>query len=212
MRRAVALLLALGTLSGLAAAQPEPAAENVDSLMRDLEQEETTLATADCDTACRALDAIRRISARICELDPGPPCERSRKKLEDATRRVDNACGPCAQQGKARKLEDKDGVTTTGEAAPEPAQAPPSEQSGGCASCAIGSRRDAPGVFLLLLALLPSFRRASRRRSSTDAASSASSPASPSGAEERGSRAARRREDPSSVRLRACSSARLRVR
>jgi len=140
-RAAVALFLASCTLAGIAAAQPEPTAEDIDALMRDLEQEETTLATANCETACRALDAIRRISARICELDPGPPCERSRKKLEDATRRVDNACGPCAPEKKPRKLEDKE-VTATGADEGPPPSAPAPEQRGGCASCTIGSRGD----------------------------------------------------------------------
>src|SRR5262245_15848615 len=153
MRRA-AIALFLTALSGVAAAQTE----DIDALMRDLEQEETTLATADCDTACRALDAIRRISARICELDPGPPCERSRKKLEDATRRVDDSCGPCAAEKrapekKARKLEDKE-VTTTGVAEPPPANAPAPDQQGGCASCAIGSSTGGSALLVLPLAWL----------------------------------------------------------
>jgi MYXO-CTERM domain-containing protein len=167
-RAAVALFLASCTLAGIAAAQPEPTAEDIDALMRDLEQEETTLATANCETACRALDAIRRISARICELDPGPPCERSRKKLEDATRRVDNACGPCAPEKKPRKLEDKE-VTATGADEGPPPSAPAPEQRGGCASCTIGSRGDPSALWWVLL-LTAAFWR--RRFSATGTSSS----------------------------------------
>jgi MYXO-CTERM domain-containing protein len=173
--RLVSLLAAalLVALVGPAAAQPssaDPAVE-LETLGRELEEE---LAAGNCAVACAALESMKRASERLCEMDPGPACERARAKVEDAEERVRNACD-CAvattdEPGRTKLSEQEPDRMTEAQPAPmadpagEAASAPPEEEArGGCAACAVAGPGDAgAGALLVLLALALGRRRLSR--------------------------------------------------
>ena len=69
--------------------------DDVESLIKQLNDEHAALSTQDCVTACKALGSIRRASDRICALEPGPRCADARAKADDAQRRVQAACPDC---------------------------------------------------------------------------------------------------------------------
>lgn len=140
---------------------------------------------ADCGSACEALASMRRAAARICELDPGPPCEAARQKLEEATRRVRDACPGCleanleerpeklpAGEPPGPRIESDDGAVVGDELADEeaeaisgeaaPAAAPQAERRGGCASCTVEGGGQGSFVGLLLGLGVLAWRR--RRR------------------------------------------------
>ncbi len=138
----------------------EGEARERDDLTRQLAQDYAALSTSDCAVACRALGSMQRAADRICVLSPGPACDDARGKVDDARRRVREACPMCAAE--RPRLESP---------APLPAPvvqasaAPPAERArGGCAGCATtdadaGSLRGAGALLLLLLVS----RRRSRR-------------------------------------------------
>lgn len=130
---------------------------------------------ADCGAACEALASLRRAAARICELDPGPPCASARDKVADAERRVREACPGCAVEDQVDDPAEARPVATPGQGeeggadldetdretgtlveaaeqrAPHP---PPSEAQGGCAACAVvGPARARGGALWLGLGL-----------------------------------------------------------
>lgn len=134
-------------------------ADDVDDLLKKLNDGVQSLSTDDCTTACRALESMGRAAERICTLDPGPRCVDARDKVESARKRVRHACPTCVSANVA--------PTDTGKpAAPPPpspgadtgtkgsetvqASAPPSEQKrGGCAGCRASDRTtDLGGVCL----------------------------------------------------------------
>jgi len=171
-----ALLSAHLLLLGDAWAQPS----EIEQLEAELAEGLATLSTSDCVTACLALDSMIRAAERLCELDPGPRCDEAQRKVDEAARRVHEACPDCAA---SRDSEDDDGTKTVtraqegpgeqpaqagaaDESAPAYAPGPPAEDQGaaGCAACHVGYAHDAtPAPWLLLLAAaLASARR--RRR------------------------------------------------
>jgi hypothetical protein len=144
------------------AAHTHDAGDDLAALQKDLADQQLTLSTADCMTACRALGSIRRVADRICALDPGEPCTSARAKAEDATRRVREACPDCAIAALAPpppKTEERTMVLDSG---------PPAESKrGGCAGCTTATaspsnRVNAGLLFVALLALVSRLR--GRRR------------------------------------------------
>jgi MYXO-CTERM domain-containing protein len=185
--RALCWLLVITCLAAPAFAQSaegiEPAdggrSTDVVALEAQLEAglaELAAIVPVDCAAACEALASLRRAAMRICELDPGAPCEAARRKLEEAERRVREACDCTLERQKETIAPKKGGLSQPGdgepdddaapEAAPALASAPPSEQRGGCASCAVGHDGGPGGVFGLglgLALLLPVWIRRRRR-------------------------------------------------
>ncbi len=54
------------------------------------------LAGADCQTACRALEAMDRTAGELCEIDGKDGiCKDAEGRVRDARDRVRNACGTC---------------------------------------------------------------------------------------------------------------------
>ena len=146
----------------------------VELLERELASELATLSAADCATACQSLESMMRAADRLCQLDPGPRCNEAQRTVDEAARRVRQACPECAA---ARNREDDDGTKTvtraqeTGQDGPTevadesaPAAGPPAEERGaaGCAACTIGQGGAAPWTPWLLpigLALAAARRR-----------------------------------------------------
>jgi hypothetical protein len=176
--------LCVGSMAALlvATAAAQPAQETVPDLLRQLEEEHAALSTADCRAACRALEALERLVGRICALDPGQPCADARKKLDDASARVRDACGDCGDDLDAKPNEAKtpgpvlegapgadeeqaeSGRGSESEPAGVPAAAPPeAEKKGGCAACSVG-RRSEPTTWAWLLPALAWLARRSAAR------------------------------------------------
>ncbi|HEX8796212.1 MAG TPA: MYXO-CTERM sorting domain-containing protein [Polyangiaceae bacterium] len=170
MKRAVVFLL-LAIFPASAYAQSSDAGDagaDTDALAAEIDRDLAQAMGSDCDTACRALDSMRRATDRLCALDPGDRCTRARQKLANATTRVRSACPSCAEP--------------TGQALDEAAKAPPApepvntaaqeetvqKKSGGCAGCTVGDApTDAPSAAWLLALGLLLLRK---KRASTDAA------------------------------------------
>lgn len=79
-----------------ASVNPEDSAATRQRALVDLLQANQALeaAVGDCQLACRALGAMERAAARLCELDPGDqgPCEEARLRLKAARERVMQRC------------------------------------------------------------------------------------------------------------------------
>jgi hypothetical protein len=156
-RLVVFLLLAIFPSS--AYAQSRDAGTDADALAAEIDRAWAQLQSNDCDTACRALDSMRRATERLCEMDPGDRCARARQKLADATARVRNACPSCPEATGRMFAPESEKAQ---EAPPPPASSPAvaeetvQKKNGGCGGCAIGSTYGgAPGAaWLLGLALL----------------------------------------------------------
>jgi MYXO-CTERM domain-containing protein len=98
-------------------------------------------AQADCDTACRAFDSMRRASDRLCALDPGDRCTAARGKVRDAADKLRAACPACAAP--QQQLAQPSSLPPP---APPPAgpaygatraeEAEATSKRGGCAGCA----------------------------------------------------------------------------
>lgn len=187
----VAVALTVLGLSGVAVAQPAEGAFELDELATELDVKSAQLAhglqVGNCAAACEALASMQRAAERICELEPGPRCDAARKSVEEARRRVVEACPDCLQarregeevqanqqtpaprpddDGSRDSLEEDDLPVQTGGSA-APTVAPPAEDSrGGCAACALG-RDDGDGQSLgwLGLAAAAAVMRRRRRRS-----------------------------------------------
>lgn len=163
MVRTCSAVVAIGlvaTLSSASLAQPAPApsADGADAaaLEQQLERDFEALSTGDCSVACRALGSMRRATARLCALEPGPRCSAARAKLDDAQNRVRTACPECAVDTDnappaARATESPDAAGGRS----EPAAAPPPESArGGCAGCEVGGDAGSAGGALAVLALV----------------------------------------------------------
>jgi hypothetical protein len=116
-------------------------------LLRSIASQAEALSTDDCAAACRALGSMRRAADRLCTLDPGRRCTEARARVDEAARKVREACPGCAvamPQSEDEKpsivhAPAKGGVSG-GSGAPEATvnaqAAPPSEsRRGGCAGC-----------------------------------------------------------------------------
>jgi MYXO-CTERM domain-containing protein len=171
MVRSLLLGAILFFLASPAAAEPA-APDELTTLMQELDAEHAALATVDCGAACRALESLERLVGRICALDAGRPCADARKKLEDATRRVREACGDCAHTATVEEEPEDTGTTPkqapehlegeaqAGAPADQPAAPPPEAESrGGCAACAVDERSPGAGLGWLALAALVAWRR-----------------------------------------------------
>ncbi len=142
----------------VAASEGDGSAErDVQTVQKELDDEHAALSTTDCHVACRALASIHRAAERICELDPGPRCQAARAKEADARRRVREACPDCEVASPPEQPHDE-------RAASLPQNAPPSERSGGCRSCAITDDQTSPDVAFLALAILGGVRVFKKRR------------------------------------------------
>jgi hypothetical protein len=175
-----ALAVALVILAPGAALAQTTGDGDASALLAEVERDYAAAQGADCDTACRALDSMRRAADRLCVLDPGARCAQARQRVAAATDRVRASCPGCPQT-----LEGTTGTTMTPQAppaTPAPAGAPPQENAakseqvareesapprgGGCAGCAMGARGGAlDGAAGALLSLLVFLGRRRRTRS-----------------------------------------------
>jgi hypothetical protein len=134
------------------------------SLQLEIDRDWASLQSADCDTACRALDSMRRAADRLCVLEPGDRCTKAQLRVKAATDRVRSTCPACASAQEGEKAANPP---------PTPAEeheaAAPSRR-GGCAGCALVEGEDGRGdVATTMLAavgfaLLRRGRRRQRRR------------------------------------------------
>jgi hypothetical protein len=180
MRRLVAL--AIVTAATPAAAQSAPGAhpsvvdagvptsDEIETLERQLRDDEQALASGNCAVACRALESMRRSVARLCQLDSGPRCARARAKVEDASTRVHASCPSCPPSP-----EQGPGTTATAPSdaeSPRPAEreapAPAAEKGkGGCASCRIGEPNGEEGWMAWIVSGALAWAFVARRRRET---------------------------------------------
>lgn len=146
------------------------AAEDLDTLEKQVREEHSALSTQDCVTACKAAASIRRAVDKICTLEQGPRCSDARAKADDAQRRVRAACPDC-QLAAAPPKDDERRAT---QPAPPPAEAPVAAGSaesaprkGGCASCSTPGDRPTGDFAIVILgawALSRIVRKKSSRR------------------------------------------------
>jgi MYXO-CTERM domain-containing protein len=147
----------------------EPALAALDA---EIDRALTALSADGCTVACQALASMHRAVARLCAAEPGPRCSEARARAQRAQRRVDGACGACAQPGMARRDPDASPPTDDERKAPSslpPASPPPAgpvpareRAHGGCAGCEVGGEPAgpaAPTLALLGVALLAARRR-----------------------------------------------------
>jgi MYXO-CTERM domain-containing protein len=144
---ASAIILAITFVSASAIA-----ADDVDTLVKELNDEHAALSTQDCVTACKAAASIRRAADKICGLEPGRRCSDARAKADDAQRRVQAACPDCHLAAAPPKDGDND-RRAMGKAAP-PADAPMPKGApdrGGCAGCSTPGERPTGNLGILVL-------------------------------------------------------------
>jgi MYXO-CTERM domain-containing protein len=177
VRRAI-----LAVISVLALLAPRPALAvapdaggNLAAAQADFAADLASAAAADCATACRALESLRRAADAICVLDPGSPCASARADLDKSTARVRASCPDCPSAAENREpspepsspdAKSENGFKGAPEA-PAPASAPPGH--GGCASCTVSGAKSEPAAPLAvagLAVLLLRKRRTNRVRSS----------------------------------------------
>jgi len=168
-----AVLPALALVLLASSAHAADAGDDVDALLRSLHGDATALTTTDCAQACQALGSMRRATDRICAIDPGARCEDARKTLDDAARRVRDACPECVVA--TRPESPGTAVKPTVERR-EPAPAPPPREGsevataqaekgrGGCASCSASSREEGAPVWSALAAAAWLLARSRRKR------------------------------------------------
>jgi hypothetical protein len=155
--RALALAIVFTSSTALADAG---SANDVDTLLKQLDTEHAALSTSDCTAACRAVASIRRAAEKICTLEPGPRCEAARSKAADATRRVREACPDCVIPGAAEP--ERASTPTSTPAHEESYKTANAPERGGCRSCnGAGANPGDLGVVLLGLAAVA---RLTRRR------------------------------------------------
>ena len=147
----------------LAAAQADFAAELAAS------------ATADCGTACRALDSLRRAADNLCTLDPGPPCADAKAKLEKASERVHASCPDCPAMAFDNTPKPPPPPALPPQETKSPSSVPATEnleettvaaaprRSGGCASCSVSNETRDPTPALAIAALATLLLRKRRR-------------------------------------------------
>jgi hypothetical protein len=116
---------------------------DIEALQKEIDRDETELASKSCVDACRALTSMKNAAERLCAIDPGPKCEDARDRVARATERVRGACPECAAATLTTKPEAQQ---TTPPPPPAPVRAGATAQSmpaqsaprrGGCAGCAI---------------------------------------------------------------------------
>jgi hypothetical protein len=152
-------------------AQPaEATATELLALEQEMDDALSSLATADCTTACRALESMLRSADKICELAPGPRCDAARRKVDTARERVLERCPDCAaaavqQVGPAPPTPAEEPATPSPDVGYDEEKAaadgPPAEEAtSGCAACAVGGRSiSSNGAWLWLLGGLIAWRR-----------------------------------------------------
>jgi MYXO-CTERM domain-containing protein len=165
----VPLLLAM---PAPALAQPAGQGAEAEVLFAEVEQDYASALSADCTTACRALDSISRATEHLCAIDPGDRCARARQRLADASAHVHATCPACAaprEEGPAKHAEVPAQSPTP--PPPPPPAAPAAEEEvrvskrGGCAGCSTSQKDiDPPGWIAAGIALLAFVRARSRRR------------------------------------------------
>jgi MYXO-CTERM domain-containing protein len=157
------VFVAFAIFPASAYAQTPDGGTDADALAAEIDSDWTQLQSSDCDTACRALDSMRRATDRLCTMDPGERCSRARKKLADATSRVRSACPNCPEAtGRVFPESEKT------EAPPPPPSNAATEEAvqkkrGGCAGCTVGQAPDGAAVATSLLAFALLMRRRARR-------------------------------------------------
>jgi MYXO-CTERM domain-containing protein len=172
LRRAVAVAVTSAAILSTRIAVAQDVQRQIAELEAQIAKDESALASADCSLACAALGSMRRAAERLCGLDPGPRCEAARAKVEDAKRRVRDACPQCAVSGDGQETPVQAGAAKEDAVpdmkappAPEPASAAPEPGKGGCAGCAIQDRTSPSGVAALAVAALAAIALGRRRRS-----------------------------------------------
>ena len=162
-----AVLLFLAIFPATAHAQSPEGGSGADAIVAQIDQDWAQAQSSDCDTACRALDSMRRATERLCAMDPGDRCARARQKLADATAHVRNACPSCPE-ATGRMFPESEKAEAPAPPAGNAAVAEETVQkkSGGCGGCTVGSAYGAPGaawLFGLALLMLRKRRAAARR-------------------------------------------------
>jgi hypothetical protein len=163
------VFLALAIFPASAYAQsPEAGA---DELSAEIDGDYAQAQSNDCDTACRALDSMRRATDRLCVLDPGDRCARTRQKLADATARVRSACPGCAEPAGGTFSDESKAAGAPAPPTNAPAEETVQKKSGGCAGCTLGgytsgSAEGAGWLLALALAMRRLRARARQRRTS----------------------------------------------
>jgi hypothetical protein len=137
--------------------------EDVDSLLKQLNDEHATLSTQDCVTACKAYASIRRAADKICGLEPGPRCTDARTKANDAQRRVQAACPDC-QVASAFPKQDEYRATGDAKSAPTAVEAESAPRKGGCASCSTPGERPMGDAGVMILGAFAVARVLRRRQ------------------------------------------------
>jgi len=133
------------------------------ALEKQLETEQSlALSTTDCAVACRALASMRRAADRLCEVDQNERCAGAKKKVEDAARRVREACPECTAAFSATPAPDssRDERVSTAQAGAVPSES----RRGGCAGCTTATARGSDLAATALGVLLASVLGARRRR------------------------------------------------
>jgi uncharacterized protein (TIGR03382 family) len=138
---------------------PVLAGNDVDVAQAEVDHDYAQALAADCGTACRALESMRRATERLCALDPGDRCARAKHALDDAGAHVKSACPECAEALERRNaLAPADAPASMSAVQSESVQG-----KRGCAGCATASRPVDAAVPLTIAGLvLLSLRR--RRR------------------------------------------------
>ncbi len=167
MPRALPIVLVVLALFAPAIAhadEPEPNGPSpiYDDFTKKARETEESLATGDCTAACKALASLRQAMEELCQISPGPRCERARASEAEMTKRVRAACPTCAiafapnDDKKAPVMEPaKPGAAETATVD----RAPPAAERGrgGCASCDVtgggGASFDPSWIALVFWAL-----------------------------------------------------------
>lgn len=79
---------------GQAEPAPAPPGDRVVEGVKKSEPDEQGFADT-CETACDALNAMRKAADRVCDLAPGERCDTARARVADAEKRVMEACPEC---------------------------------------------------------------------------------------------------------------------
>jgi len=150
----------------LVAPLPAFAADDVESLAKQLQQDYSELSTQDCAIACKAYASIRRAADKICDLEAGPRCIEAKTKADDAQRRVQAACPDCQLAAKQGKEDDRRAseYTESKPATKAGADSESAPRKGGCASCNTPGERPTGDLGIAVIGALV-LARVLRRRS-----------------------------------------------
>ena len=157
VKRFAALALLLWIAPAPARAQVADAgASEADGLAAEVDRDGAETVGSDCAIVCRALEAMRRATDRLCSAEPGDRCASARDKVKKSTERVRAACPDCVAAS----------VTTEGrleERAPGEATIEAASPKRGCAGCATQSPREGAAETIVLAAVLALAIRRRRR-------------------------------------------------